>query len=328
MVEATAGGAPHEPSPLDALPGLVDVVQRMDDIVVVTDLHRRVVVWNRAAERQYGIPAADADGATIDTLFDTTIIGEATTASGARTMALAGGTWRGRVAERPLIGRHVGHELVIDAVLNRLDDAAGQPVGVLSVEARRHGQRPRRTRAGDRHLAGLRGVDSRTRQGAADRALDVLLETTGAVLAGIAIPVDGALHVLAQRGASEGLTAAFADVKWAESPAVRAITPVGRVVKGAVSLLPLAPTIRRAMLDARHPDDRPRRAPPGRRADRHAGARAGIATTRSSPRTPSSCSSADHLARGTRERPAGRGDRPPGGERARDRARACARSTS
>ena len=52
---------PRQPSPLEVLPGLVDVMQRMDDSLV-TDLHRRVVVWNVAAERQYGIPAEDAVG--------------------------------------------------------------------------------------------------------------------------------------------------------------------------------------------------------------------------------------------------------------------------
>ena len=42
----------------------------MTDAVVVTDLDRRVVVWNDAADRLYGIPASEALGRADRRLFD------------------------------------------------------------------------------------------------------------------------------------------------------------------------------------------------------------------------------------------------------------------
>ena len=59
-----------EPSPLEVLPGLPDIARIMSDAVTVTDLHRRVVVWNDAAGRLYGIDAEDALQRPVDELFD------------------------------------------------------------------------------------------------------------------------------------------------------------------------------------------------------------------------------------------------------------------
>ncbi len=85
-----------EPSPLDILPGLAAVAGMMADAVTVTDLHRRIVIWNPASDRLYGIPASEALGTPIDLLYDSTIIGEGTSSAGARTIALSTGSWRGR----------------------------------------------------------------------------------------------------------------------------------------------------------------------------------------------------------------------------------------
>ena len=107
------------------LPGLPQIARVMTDSVTVTDLHRRVVVWNEAAERLYGIAADDAIGRPIDELIDSAVVGESTSASGARAMALTVGSWRGRVADRPRTGPHAGAELVSEVVLSRIDGPAG-----------------------------------------------------------------------------------------------------------------------------------------------------------------------------------------------------------
>jgi PAS domain S-box-containing protein len=221
----------------------------MADAVCVTDIHRRVVLWNDAADQLYGIPSSDAVGTPIDLLYDSTIIGEGTSSSGARTITLAEGSWRGRVADRPRIGRLVGQELVIETVLSRLHGPDGEAVGVLSVKRDvTPGVRVERELSTVVSLAGATG-EHRTRQGAAAQAIAVLTKSTGATTAVIAVPDEAAIRILAHHGASELLLRVIREVPWVESPAVRAATPVGRVVKGSVSTLPVAPSTRRALLD-------------------------------------------------------------------------------
>lgn len=241
-----------EPSPLDILPGLAAVAGMMADAVTVTDLHRRIVIWNPASDRLYGIPASEALGTPIDLLYDSTIIGEGTSSAGARTIALSTGSWRGRVADVPRIGRLVGQELFIETVLSRIDGPDGQPIGVISVKRDvTPSVRVEQELTTVLSLGSTTG-ESRTRAGAADRALEMLAATTGATMAAIAVPAgDGTIGFLAQRGASPDVIRVIGAIPWARSPAVKAVTPVGRVVKGPVALLPFEPASRRAILDAR-----------------------------------------------------------------------------
>ena len=64
------------------------------------------------------------------------------------------------------------------------------------------------------------------------------------------MPEGDRVGVLATRGVPTSLAGVVRDAEWRDSPAVRAAAPVGRVVNGPVELLPLAPTVRRAMLGA------------------------------------------------------------------------------
>ena len=219
----------------------------MSDAVAVTDLHRRVVVWNAGAERQYGISAEEALGAPIDSLFDSDIVGEGTSSSGARALALTTGSWRGRVSDRPLVGRLVDHELVSETVLSRIDGPDGGPIGIISVK--------RDVTSGvrvERELATVISLTSagerRTRQASADRTLEVLVDSMDAVGGAIIVPDGDRVAVLATRGRADELAGVVRDRGWHDSPAVRAAAPVGHVVNGPVELLPLAPTVRRALL--------------------------------------------------------------------------------
>lgn len=241
-----------EPSPLDFIPGLATVAEAMADAVTVTDMQRRVVVWNAAADELYGIPSADALGRIIDDLYASTIIGGGTSSAGARTIALENGSWRGRVADRPTIGRCVGQELVIETTLSRIDGPDGQPIGIISVKRDvTAGVRVERELSTVISLSTSTG-ESRDRQGAAEHALDVLVSTTGATMAGIMMPgPDGSISVLAHRDMSHGFLTAITAVAWSESPAVKAVARVGRVAKGSVALLPMLPASRRALLESR-----------------------------------------------------------------------------
>ncbi|MGK2850705.1 MAG: ATP-binding protein [Candidatus Limnocylindrales bacterium] len=240
-----------EASPLDVLPGLAAVAGTMADAVIVTDLHRRVVIWNAAADRLYGVPDSEALGTPIDLLYDSTIIGEGTSSAGARTLALSTGTWRGRVVDVPRVGRLVGQELFIETVLSRIDGPDGQAIGVISIKRDvTPSVRVEQELTTVMSLGSATG-ESRTRQGAAGQALDMLVATTGAKLAAIAVPTaEGNIGFLAHRGASPETIQVIASVPWARSPAVKAVMPVGRVVKGPVALVPFEPATRRAILDA------------------------------------------------------------------------------
>lgn len=246
------GGPTSEASPLGYIPALATVAEVMTDAVAVTDMQRRVVVWSAAADRLYGIPATDALGRVIDDLYTSTIIGEGTSSAGARTVALDSGSWRGRVTDRPTMGRLVGQELVIETILSRIDGPHAEPIGLISVK--------RDVTAGvlvERELSTVISLatssgESRDRQAAAEHTLDVLVTTTGATVAGILMPgPDGAISVLAHRGMSQGFLAAVTSVAWSESPAVKAAARVGRVAKGSVALLPMLPASRRALLESR-----------------------------------------------------------------------------
>jgi two-component system NtrC family sensor kinase len=239
-----------DPSPLEVLPGLAEIAQVMTDAVAVTDLHRRVVVWNDAAEQLYGITAADALGAPIDDLFDSVVVGAGTSASGARALALTTGSWRGRVADRPRVGRLVDHERVSEAVLSRIDGPDGSPVGVLSVKRDvTPGVRVERELATVISLAAA--GERRSRQATADRALEIVIGTTAASGGAILVPDGDRIGVLATQGSTAGeLVEVVSTISWSASAAVRAVAPVGRVVNGPTALLPLAPVVRRALLAA------------------------------------------------------------------------------
>ncbi len=248
---AVPAGTGPEPTPLELLPGLAELAEVMADAVAVTDLHRRVVVWNGAAARLYGIPADLAIGVPIDTLYASRIVGEAVSMAGARTLALEFGSWRGRVADRPLVGGATDREFVLDVVLSRVDDPAGRPAGVLST--RRDVTASVRL---ENNLATLGSLvtatgEARSRETLAARALQLAIASTGASHGLIAIAAGASGRILAAHGAWEVAARLVTEIVWAESPAIRAVTPVGRVIKGPVKGLPLTPTMRRALIEAR-----------------------------------------------------------------------------
>lgn len=248
---ATPSGAPSRRSPLDLIPGLVTVAELMTDAVAVTDMQRRLIVWNTACDRLYGIPSTDALGRRIDDLYVSKITGEGTSSAGARTIALASGSWRGRVTDRPSIGRLAGQELVIETILSRIDGPDGRPIGIISVKRDvTAGVRVERELSTVISLATPSG-ESRNRHDAAEHALEVLVTTTGATMAGILMPgPDGGISVMAHRGMSPGALTAVTSAPWSVSPAFKAVVRIGRVVKGAVALLPMLPASRRALLES------------------------------------------------------------------------------
>jgi PAS domain S-box-containing protein len=243
-------GEPLEASPQDAFPGLPTLADVLADAVVVTDMRRRIVIWNDGAERLYGIDRRDALDQPIDQVYDSTIVGAGISSIGARMLALERGAWHGRIVDRPRLGRRSGEELVIETDLSRLDGPDGQPVGVISVK--------RDVTASvrlERELATLSSLvtatgDARSRAAFAKRALDVVASASGADHGAIVIAQDGGGRVLAGRDVPDVVEVATVETPWSESPAIRAIATAGRVVQGPVDRLPLLAPTRLAFLEA------------------------------------------------------------------------------
>lgn len=137
MAEPGAAPAPNDPDPTEAatLALLRTLAGTADDAFIVTDMDARVVVWNGAAERLYGIDAEAALGQVIFVLTDARVVGDGDIPIRLpREIALASGAWHGRVIERPRTGRAAGREVVVEAALSRLVAPDGTPRGVLNIK--------------------------------------------------------------------------------------------------------------------------------------------------------------------------------------------------
>jgi PAS domain S-box-containing protein len=104
------------------------VLGQMNEAVILLDADDRFVYLNPAAERQYGVPAADALGSPRSTVYDRRW-------PDARGQALAhealerSGLWRGELVHV----RRDGTALNVESAVTALKDATGRRVGTLSV---------------------------------------------------------------------------------------------------------------------------------------------------------------------------------------------------
>ncbi len=237
-------------SPLAVFPQLTTLAAVLADAMVVTDLERRVVVWNDSAERLFGITRDEAVGNPIASLYDSVIMGEGSSWVVARGHALEHGSWRGRVVDRPRLGKRLGDELIIETDLSRLDGPDGRAVGIISVK-----RDVTATVRIERELAALSSLatatgETRTRAGFAERALEVLIATTGAQHGAIVVGHDGASRILAGHDVPDVVLAMTVRTPWADSPAIRTIATPGRVIMGAVDRMPLLPATRLAFIES------------------------------------------------------------------------------
>ena len=210
----------------------------MSDAVVVTDLDRRVVFWNDAAADLYGITAGEALGRAIDTLYDTTVIGEGTTWSGARAMASTRGV--ARPDRRPAAGREEGrprtdHRDRPRPHRRRRWPAARRP----ERPARRDDGRAHRARTRPPRLAGGHGGVTPGPRPTRGRRSTSSPRSWASASRRSSSRTATERRVLATQGGHDKVLSTVIGVVWRDSPLVRAVSPVGRVVKGLVDRLPL-----------------------------------------------------------------------------------------
>ena len=105
-----------------------DVLAQMEDAVIVLDTESHVVYLNAAAERQYGVPSAEALGRPRSALFNPEWDSDAEEQA-ARQALQDDGFWRGRCVYRTPAGKR----LFVESSNSRLRDARGNPAGMLVV---------------------------------------------------------------------------------------------------------------------------------------------------------------------------------------------------
>jgi PAS domain S-box-containing protein len=104
-----------------------ELLDQISDAIVVEDLDGTVRLWNRAAERLYGIPASAALGRRSVDIVYRDAQAHAAAVSGVRER----GAWASELGHRTVDGR----DLVIDARWSLVRDDAGQPRAVLGIHA-------------------------------------------------------------------------------------------------------------------------------------------------------------------------------------------------
>jgi PAS domain S-box-containing protein len=105
-----------------------DVIAQMDDAVIAIDEQYRVTYLNGAAARQYGVPASDALGRPLASLYDYRWLDERDEAAAAEALATVG-SWRGR----NLHVKRSGEAIHVESTVTVMRDPHGQPVGLLAV---------------------------------------------------------------------------------------------------------------------------------------------------------------------------------------------------
>jgi PAS domain S-box-containing protein len=93
-------------------------------------------------------------------------------------------------------------------------------------------------------------AEARSRATLAQRALDAIISTTSADHGSIVLADGRVGKMVAVRNVPAALEHIAGDVGWADSPGIRALTPIGSVVRGSVDRLPLDPVTRRELIDA------------------------------------------------------------------------------
>ena len=254
---AVPAGTGPEPSRLEILPGLAELAEVMADAVAVTDLHRRVVVWNGAAARLYGISADQAIG-----VADRCPVCLAHRRRGREHGRGTDARPRVRLVARPRrqtvpsSGGRPTANLVLDVVLSRLDDPAGAAGRGPEHQARQSPPRSASSQPRDARVARHRHRRGAHRETLAARALQLAIASTGAShgLIAIAAGASGSDPRRPRRLGGRG------PARDRDRLGGIARHPGGRRRRaghqGPVRGLPLTPMMRRALIEARHPDAR------------------------------------------------------------------------
>jgi PAS domain S-box-containing protein len=190
-VDPTQPAQPHaaEPhAPLSSAPSSIpagrihdEIVRQSLDAILITDLDDVVEVWNPAAERLYGIPAADAVGQPLGTLVVSHgLDGRPLDSDAARATLLRDGVWRERLIHRPTRGRRAGEDVIVDAGITLLRAEDGTPRAMLGINRDVGLAHRLESEIATLALLGAATGEARTSAEVASASLDLLCRAMGA----------------------------------------------------------------------------------------------------------------------------------------------------
>jgi PAS domain S-box-containing protein len=222
------------------------VFEQASDAIIVTGPDVHVEAWNPAAERLYGISAAEAVGHHLDELLrgraeDGTNLDDEFRKELGRV-----GSWHRRIVQRPLVGSRRGAEIIVDAVITSRDPSSTTFSGGISlnrdvtVTARLESQ-----------LVTLGSLAAETGRGRsaqeiAASALEVLCRATAAD-GGLILSVEGGYEVTGSRGISEALVERIASTGRIGERLGRALERVDAAVAVDVPSAPVSDSLREAL---------------------------------------------------------------------------------
>jgi PAS domain S-box-containing protein len=240
----TSGSGPRDA--LAAVP--IEVVRQSADAIIVSDSEYVVHGWNPAAERLYGISAADAIGRRVSDLWTAFHVdGTPLDSALARKVLDTEGAWRGRVVQRPIGGALAGRDVIVDSVATLLHDGAGAVSGILVVN--RDVSASARVEAEMATLGSLVVATDRARSKAevADTALDILCRATGAD-AGLVTSMDRAYESTAHRGVAQATIDVILSYGQLGGPVAEALQSPEAFISADVETAPLREDVRAAVL--------------------------------------------------------------------------------
>jgi PAS domain S-box-containing protein len=240
---------PGSPEPRWAVGSIEAVViHQADDPIVVTDLASRILVWNPAAERLYGIASGEAIGQLLPDLVESVNErGEPIDRTAARASLEADGVWRQRIHHRLKVGLLAGRSVVIDITVSVLRDPAGAPAGAVSV----HRDVTATTRL-ESELAALGSLviatgRARSRAEVAQAALELLCRATDAE-AGLVTSTVGGYEATAHIGVNQATIDAILSFGQLAGPLAQALAAPDSVVSADVATAPLREDVRTAVM--------------------------------------------------------------------------------
>ena len=234
----------------DALAAVpIEVVRQSLDAIIVTDTDYLVRAWNPAAERLYGIAAADAIGRrALDLWSMSDVDGTPVDVASLRERLDSDGSWRGRVVQRPASesGRATP-EVIVDTIVTLLLDPTGTRSGTLVVN--RDVTASARVEAEMATLGSLVVATDRARSKAevASTALEILCRATGAD-AGLVTSMDLAYEAIAQRGVAQHTIDVILAYGQLGGPIATALQSPAAFISADVTTAPIREDVRAAVL--------------------------------------------------------------------------------
>lgn len=225
-----------------------EIVRQSLDAILITDLDNVVQVWNPAAERLYGIRAADAVGQPLRHLLSShELDGRPLDSDAARAALHRDGSWRQRLIHRPTTGSRVGEEVMVDAGVSLLRNDDGAALAMLGINRDIGVAHRLEAEIATLALLGASTGNARTSAEVASAALEALTRATGAD-AGLVTSAEDGYISLAERNVSPSTVEVILSLGRLGGPLATALEAPDAFISADVATAPLREDVRQAVI--------------------------------------------------------------------------------